>query len=103
MVQILLTFRRIFPGIASLPLVDRPRTRPPPRESYQNPIEPWMVGMTAQRPAARRSRRNEADAANPISLIPLRFEDDSLRPRRLLSDARQEDRCICLRTARNWF
>jgi len=34
-----------------------------------------MVGLTAKRPAARRSRSNEGDAPNPVPLIPLRFED----------------------------
>jgi hypothetical protein len=35
-----------------------------------------MVGWTAKRPAARRSRSNEGDAPNPVPLVPLRFEHE---------------------------
>jgi hypothetical protein len=45
-------------------------------EKLSNPYSIADCGSDREKTGGRRSRRNEADAANPVPLIPLRFEDD---------------------------
>ena len=45
-----------------------------------------MVGLTAKRPAARRSRSNEGHAPNPVPFDPMRFEDEHEHEDDLVAD-----------------
>ena len=42
----------------------------------------WRLGLTAKRPAARRSRSNEGDAPNPVPLTPMRIRARARRRER---------------------